>query len=69
MWECICAEYGRTSVVIAHRLSTVASLDRIVVLQDGKIVEQGSHQELLEKPDGTYRKLWDRQSGAFMGEE
>ncbi len=60
---------GRTSVVIAHRLSTVASLDRIVVLQDGKIVEQGSHQELLEKPDGTYRKLWDRQSGAFMGEE
>lgn len=60
---------GRTSIVIAHRLSTVASLDRIVVLQDGKIVEQGTHQELLERPDGTYRHLWDRQSGAFMGED
>ncbi len=57
---------GRTSVVIAHRLSTVANLDRIVVLQDGKIVEQGPHRELLQKESGVYRTLWSRQSGAFM---
>lgn len=57
---------GRTSIVIAHRLSTVANLDRIVVLQDGKIVEQGRHHELLAKPKGVYRQLWERQSGAFM---
>lgn len=59
---------GRTSVVIAHRLSTVASLDRIVVLEDGKIVEQGTHEELLQRPGGVYKHLWDRQSGAFMEE-
>lgn len=57
---------GRTSIVIAHRLSTVAGLDRIVVLENGKIVEQGSHEELLHKDGGVYRHLWDRQSGAFM---
>lgn len=60
---------GRTSVVIAHRLSTVASLDRIVVLEDGEIVEQGTHHELLAKPNGVYHHLWSRQSGAFMDEE
>lgn len=60
---------GRTSVVIAHRLSTVANLDRIVVLENGKIVEQGTHHELLEKPDGVYHHLWARQSGAFMEED
>lgn len=59
---------GRTSVVIAHRLSTVASLDRIVVLENGKIVEQGRHDELLAK-GGVYQKLWNRQSGAFMQED
>ncbi len=57
---------GRTSIVIAHRLSTVAGLDRIVVLENGKIVEQGSHEELLHKDSGVYKHLWDRQSGAFM---
>lgn len=56
----------RTSIVIAHRLSTVANLDRIIVLENGKIVEQGSHHNLLEKPDGVYNHLWSRQSGAFM---
>lgn len=60
---------GRTSLVIAHRLSTVANLDRIVVLQNGKIVEQGSHAELLAKPNGVYHGLWDRQSGAFLDEK
>lgn len=60
---------GRTSIVIAHRLSTVASLDRIVVLEDGKIVEQGTHHQLLGKSHGVYNHLWSRQSGAFMEEE
>lgn len=59
---------GRTSIVVAHRLSTIAGLDRIVVLRDGKIVEQGSHKELLKK-GGEYAKLWDRQSGAFLDED
>ncbi len=56
---------GRTSLVIAHRLSTVASLDKIVVLKDGKIVEQGTHRQLIAK-SGEYAKLWDRQTGAFL---
>lgn len=54
---------GRTSIVVAHRLSTVAGLDKIVVLRDGEIIEEGAHEELLEK-DGAYAKLWSRQSGA-----
>lgn len=58
---------GRTSVVIAHRLSTIAKLDRIVVLDDGKIVEDGSHAELI-KQDGVYAKLWQHQSGGFIEE-
>ncbi len=56
---------GRTSIVVAHRLSTVASLDRIVVLRDGVIVEDGTHEELLAH-DGEYAHLWDRQTGAFL---
>ena len=56
---------GRTAIVIAHRLSTVMDLDRIIVLKDGKIVESGPHTELL-KAGGTYAKLWSRQSGAFL---
>ena len=59
---------GRTSIVVAHRLSTIAGLDRIVVLRDGKIVEQGSHKELLAK-NSEYAKLWGRQSGAFLDEQ
>ena len=57
---------GRTSIVIAHRLSTVSSLDRIVVLQDGKIVEDGTHDSLANA-GGEYEQLWKRQSGAFLG--
>ena len=59
---------GRTSIVVAHRLSTIAGLDEIVVLKDGVIVEKGSHQELLVK-NGEYSKLWSRQSGAFLQEK
>ncbi len=58
---------GRTSIVVAHRLSTIAGLDQIVVLNDGKIVEQGTHKQLLAKK-GEYAKLWSRQSGAFLDE-
>jgi len=58
---------GRTSIVIAHRLSTIAKLDRIVVLGGGKIIEQGSHSELL-KENGIYTKLWAHQSGGFIKE-
>jgi ATP-binding cassette subfamily B protein len=59
---------GRTSIVVAHRLSTIAGLDEIVVLNDGKIVEQGTHKELLAR-GGEYQKLWSRQSGAFLDED
>ena len=59
---------GRTSIVVAHRLSTIAGLDEIVVLNDGRIVEQGTHAELLAK-GGEYHKLWSRQSGAFLDED
>lgn len=55
---------GRTSLVVAHRLSTVASLDRIVVLSEGKIVEDGTHAELVAK-NGDYAHLWNRQTGAY----
>ena len=58
---------GRTAIVIAHRLSTIQHMDRIVVLDDGAIVEQGSHSELLEQ-GGTYAKLWSHQSGGFIEE-
>lgn len=58
---------GRTSIVIAHRLSTIAKLDRIIVLDNGSIVEDGTHTELLKK-NGTYASLWSHQSGGFIEE-
>jgi ATP-binding cassette subfamily B protein len=56
---------GRTAIVIAHRLSTIQKMDRIVVLEDGKIAEEGTHKELLTD-NGTYAKLWAHQSGGFL---
>ena len=59
---------NRTSIVIAHRLSTIAKLDRIIVLENGRIVEDGTHDQLLAKKRGVYAKLWARQSGGFIEE-
>ncbi|MET7686676.1 ABC transporter ATP-binding protein [Streptomyces sp. NPDC005483] len=59
---------GRTALVVAHRLSTVAGMDQLVVLDRGRIVEQGSHQALLAL-DGPYAKLWHHQSGGFLEDD
>lgn len=58
---------GRTAIVIAHRLSTVQKMDRIIVMDEGKIVEEGSHKELI-RANGSYADLWNRQSGGFIDE-
>ena len=56
---------GKTVIAIAHRLSTIAAMDRLIIMDDGKIVEQGSHQSLI-KNNGLYADLWARQSGGFL---
>ncbi|HEY0466703.1 MAG TPA: ATP-binding cassette domain-containing protein, partial [Polyangiaceae bacterium] len=58
---------GKTVIVVAHRLSTVSHLDRILVFEQGAIVEDGSHAELLAK-GGAYYRLWSRQAGGFLPE-
>jgi ATP-binding cassette subfamily B multidrug efflux pump len=56
---------GRTTLAVAHRLSTIAAMDRLVVMDKGRIIEEGSHQELLRR-GGLYAMLWERQSGGFL---
>ncbi|MEM6409558.1 MAG: ABC transporter ATP-binding protein, partial [Pseudomonadota bacterium] len=57
---------GKTVIAIAHRLSTIAAMDRLIVLDQGAIIEEGSHADLLQQ-DGLYASLWKRQSGGFIG--
>ena len=57
---------GKTVIAIAHRLSTISRMDRILVMDDGRIVEEGSHESLLAK-GGLYARFWTRQSGGFIG--
>jgi ATP-binding cassette, subfamily B, multidrug efflux pump len=54
-------------IAIAHRLSTIAAMDRLIVLDDGNIIEEGSHQQLLAQK-GLYASLWAHQSGGFLGD-
>jgi ATP-binding cassette subfamily B protein len=60
---------GRTAIVVAHRLSTVRALDRILVFDHGRIVEDGPHDALVSRPDGLYRRLFERQAGTVREEE
>jgi len=64
LWKLI---EGKTALVVAHRLSTIQKMDRIIVLSNGEIIEQGSHKDLLNN-DGLYAKLWSHQSGGFISE-
>jgi ATP-binding cassette, subfamily B, bacterial len=59
---------GRTSIVIAHRLSTVRAMNRILVFEHGRIVEEGSHEALLCRPHGHYKRLFERQAGGVVGD-
>jgi ATP-binding cassette, subfamily B, multidrug efflux pump len=59
---------GKTVIAIAHRLSTIAAMDRLVIMDQGRIVEEGSHKGLLER-GGHYAELWARQSGGFLAKE
>jgi ATP-binding cassette subfamily B multidrug efflux pump len=59
---------GKTVIAIAHRLSTIARMDRLVVMDAGRIVEEGTHEELL-RAGGHYALLWKRQSGGFLAND
>lgn len=59
---------GKTVIAIAHRLSTIAAMDRLIVLDEGKIVEQGHHNELIAQ-NGIYAQLWARQTGGYLGQD
>lgn len=60
--------HGKTVIAIAHRLSTIAALDRLIVIDQGKIIEEGTHRELVEQ-NGLYARLWSHQSGGFLAED
>jgi ATP-binding cassette, subfamily B, multidrug efflux pump len=57
---------GKTVIAVAHRLSTIAAMDRLVVMDKGRIIEEGTHTQLLKKKNGVYASLWARQSGGFL---
>ena len=57
---------GKTVIAIAHRLSTIAAMDRLIVLDKGRIIEQGSHHDLINQ-GGIYAELWSHQTGGFLG--
>ena len=59
---------GKSVIAIAHRLSTIAAMDRLVIMDRGRIVEQGTHEELI-RLSGLYAELWARQSGGFLAEQ
>ncbi len=59
---------GKTVIAIAHRLSTIAAMDRLIIMDEGRIVEQGTHAELLRR-GGLYAELWARQSGGFLAQD
>ena len=59
---------GKTVIAIAHRLSTIAAMDRLIVMDQGRIIEQGTHAELLQQ-NGVYANLWQHQSGGFLGQD
>jgi ATP-binding cassette, subfamily B, bacterial len=59
---------GKTVIVIAHRLSTIMKMDRIIVIEDGKIAADGTHDDLLKQEGGLYHKLWSIQAGSFLAE-
>jgi ATP-binding cassette subfamily B multidrug efflux pump len=59
---------GKTVIAIAHRLSTIAAMDRLVIMDEGRVVEEGSHADLIRR-GGLYAELWARQSGGFLAKE
>lgn len=60
---------NKTVIAIAHRLSTIAAMDRLIIMDQARIVEEGTHEELVERQDGLYAQLWSRQSGGFLLDE
>ena len=59
----------KTVIAIAHRLSTLRQMDRIIVMEEGRIVEDGTHDMLIRNPEGSYARLWSMQSGGFLKED